>query len=835
MATYIAKEGASGELSTDPIWNQLVPGTNTSSLVGTSSVVTATATGATSTYMTVASTQTVAAVGLEVMSLNAPAGVSLFVTLRNVTDAVDVATVTVDGSIFSDGGNGFYFINFDSPASLVSGKSYNILIRASVTSRIFLRRVSAAAGWCRILVDNTAVTKAAGSGHTFYAAGRFSSSGFTTASISMTSSFGCAGISIGDKCTFTCTTNDLVLTCTESIIVYGGGSMLFGSSSSRIRGVILFQNLVLSYNQLDVLSYGTLEIWGEIPSYPLSIPVSSDALATATVVNTTGASGWTLNQSVLIPGNDAAAGGPTVRSVSSSNSTSVTFSAQIGSAIRLRNVGTVSPIVDVPKLELLYRPFRVVNSGSGSWWGTWAGQCYVKLSYTEFVGLGSTTANKVAIYVEPTDLGYVTADHCTFLPYSSAGSTYILRTTSNRLTQNLTLDACVFGLSGSSTCVAISLRGGGTTASNVIKNCVFGSISTSTLATGISFGDSSEFDGTLEVQNCKFYGFARGLYLNAAITTASLTVEDCEFYNCTSAFSINNGGNTQASLPTQFAMFKRLKALNLASGTSLAILFNATNMVYPLQFEDCVFVGHTRALSLTGGYSDRTIFKNCVIESAVISMPSAILLGTMSCGDVFLEDCTVAIGTSPLLAYARAAGQYNQNGGMKIHMHGGSYSSTVANSHSTAVSSAMGKFEFSLEDVDFNGSIEKMIVHKQGGILRTSTDVASGSGYSYRLEPDSSNTFFSPLSLTVALPTLSNNGNLTFKAKSIVAFSARVSLKKRDLVYWSGNVSVGTSWADAGPVSLAPLPSNMTEYPEVEIAFLVPGGYLMIDEIALAP
>lgn len=424
MATLIAC--ATGNFTASSSW---ATGANElDSVAGTTTVTTGNTDGQTFTPGAI----TVDGIALKIRSrASSPSG-TFTVTLRNSTDATDVASVTVNVSDLPIGidtngsavyvNQGWTFFKFGSNQLLTAGKSYLIRVTTSASTQVVLYRDSTAGNVSRILRTTTTAAPSAGdkliiSGELTAAATRTNltiTMDNTAATVFGNVSFP-ASLTIGSGGTLTFGTSastNYLLTIAGVVIIFDGGTMNIGTSGTRMPSTstaTLAFDLTAAGDSGIVLGYsGTLNAYGATKTTVWTL-MTANKVATNTTLTLASTSGWAANDALGIASTTRTASDCEEVSVSTVDSgTQVTLSAGLASA-HSGTSPTQAEVINLTRNVKINGESTTLTAFIQIWDGATVACDYVELRY---IGNGTTTDKQGTFNYGLRTAGSLTVNGC---------------------------------------------------------------------------------------------------------------------------------------------------------------------------------------------------------------------------------------------------------------------------------------------------------------------------------------------------------------------------------------------------------------------------------------
>jgi hypothetical protein len=378
---------------------------------------------------------TVDGVAVLVSSRSSSPGSNTFtVTLRNSTDSVDVASVTVN---VSDVVNNIHwmFLKFSSPQTLTAGKSYLVRCVASASSMVTLYRDATANNVCRML--RTTTTAAPAANDQFNVLGQWTGAGsFTGFTVTMdnnsSTSFGPTvsggppfGATVNPGCTLTWKTDANTKLVLKGILrVSSGATLNIGTEANPIGSGYTAEYVMDCVANVDsgLDSNGTVTIVGATKTNVMQL-LAADASAGGSTLTVSSTSGWAAGDQLAIAGTRRSASENELRTISTVDSgTQVTLS----STLTYPHSGTSPTQAEVINLTRNVKVHGNSTSLQGYLYVRETGSLTCK--YAEFYYLGSNTGTKygIAAYEGSAGAGMVVVmQYCSL--YSCAQSSWGIR------------------------------------------------------------------------------------------------------------------------------------------------------------------------------------------------------------------------------------------------------------------------------------------------------------------------------------------------------------------------------------------------------------------------
>lgn len=254
---------------------------------------------------------TVDGVAVKIALVSATPSGTMTVTLRNSTDSVDAATVTINVAdipatdtlsflgVYNNYVHGWCFFKFGSPVTLTAAKNYVVRAKTSVSSMVTLYRNATAGNWSRML--RTTTTAAPAAGDKLITAGEHTAAGARTSrtvTLDNTASTTFGALATSTFC--------------QSVVICDGGTWIASRAASTA--------LVFKYAGLCLVSEGGILDLGT-PASPIlassSVTMQADCTATGDARWVIGAGGifrshGTAKQTWAYASADVAAGATTM-------------------------------------------------------------------------------------------------------------------------------------------------------------------------------------------------------------------------------------------------------------------------------------------------------------------------------------------------------------------------------------------------------------------------------------------------------------------------------------------------------------------------------------------
>lgn len=371
---------------------------------------------------------------------------TMTVMLRNITDSTDVTgtdvainTADLPVAATADVNGGWHFFKLASPVTLTAGKSYGVQAKTSSSSQISLFS-TATTNWARALVTTTTATP--GAGDDMIVAGEYTGAG-TSNSFTVTwdntasTDYGSAptaansllspGIAVCNKGTLlsgTTAATAYVMNMSNSIVVYSGGVLSFGTTGTPIpRGGSFTLTFDCGANVdygLVIRNLGTSNMQGLSRTVSKEIDrcfLNTDEAASQTTLGVDTDTGW-LSGDVI---------GIASTSRTSTQCEQRILSGDAGASSVVVTVGLTNAHSGTSPTQaeviLLTRNVKIQGASSSL-------QAYVSVAATaildwdwaEFNNMGSATAGKLGIGLACTT-GSQVINRCSFHDFIVTGST----------------------------------------------------------------------------------------------------------------------------------------------------------------------------------------------------------------------------------------------------------------------------------------------------------------------------------------------------------------------------------------------------------------------------
>lgn len=385
---------------------------------------------------------------------SSPTG-TIDLTLRNSTDAVDVATVSINVSdipsdAITNNNAGWVLFKFSS-ATLIAGKTYIVRLKTSSSSMVSAYRDATAGNWARML--RTTTTQAPAATDQLIIAGEWTAAAtktdrtITMDSTSLGTSYGNLNICVGGTLTWGTTASTAYkLSLAGNLNLYGGGTYNMGTSGTPMPSSSTGE---LEFNCGSNVQYGIELFGGNFNGYGNAITtkalLAADASAAATSLTTDISTGWKNGDVVCIA--------PTTATPSQAETKALTADAS-GTALTVAALtnahgGNATTKVQA-ELGNLTRNVKIRGiSTSLNAYMTVRKACTVVMSYVEIYQLGSATANKTGIDINSTTCttngsGFSMIG-CSIHDFTVASSRGVaVATTGGTMTALLSIQSCVF-------------------------------------------------------------------------------------------------------------------------------------------------------------------------------------------------------------------------------------------------------------------------------------------------------------------------------------------------------------------------------------------------------
>ena len=262
---------------------------------------------------------TVDGIAVKIASRVASPSGTMSIRLRNVTDALDVKTVTINvadlptcGTTNNEGG--WMFFKFDAPTLLIAAKEYRVQATTSVATQVYLYRNAVAANWSRMLRTTTDAASPPAAASILHIMEEKTGAGAATirtvtmdaiaAAIldygSGTDASACLTISDGGTLNYGFTAaTAYYLKLSGNLIVYNGGTLTIGTVANPIprdgSAVLEFDPVAdggmgrIYRNGSNIVEQGLSRTLGK---NIVSCKLNTDAAAGATVLNVDTDTGW---------------------------------------------------------------------------------------------------------------------------------------------------------------------------------------------------------------------------------------------------------------------------------------------------------------------------------------------------------------------------------------------------------------------------------------------------------------------------------------------------------------------------------------------------------------
>jgi hypothetical protein len=460
---------------------------------------------------------------------------TLDVSLYNATDSVEVAVVSVSYNDLRSAG--WHYFAFSSPVTLVSGKNYNVRIRASGNNQVYVYTSGTTNDWCKALVLNGSVSPA--SNDKLHIARILTGSSVTTPTVTMdnTNTTLVLGpsvsgnwpqsppfsITIAGGCELvygTAASTNYILKLNGSLLVGCEGVFRMGSSANPIpassTAILEFQ--VPSANQTGLFNWGgTVTIYGSNPTLTRITNLTANAASGQPVITVADVTGWTSGDPIMLSPSR-----PTVTdwqefTVSSISGNNVTLSANLTVA----RDGTGIPEVG-GAFALNLRNFNVIlrsQSSSNQWvWNNrWRWQTGVRINYVYDIRyaslfyLGSNANNTNGGGIGGQDVFDTGMKRVRDSIFRSCLKIHEIRFASSTATyEGFEVDGNIYYQCGTSTSALIGIdtwNGAPPNWKGVIRNCIFARCTNTDSNSVIGL---TSFDGTVE--NCTLIGSNHRLF-----------------------------------------------------------------------------------------------------------------------------------------------------------------------------------------------------------------------------------------------------------------------------------------------------------------------------------
>jgi len=843
MPTLVSKDSlSSANITGSNNFLSVITTTNALQTAGTTTAAVSTA-FVTHTAFTGAG-ETVTAIGLELSAIANPplTGITITLRVRNTTDGINTDYV-YNATDLNTGGRGWYFFSLGAGQVFTSGKSWQVQVAASVSSRVSLYRTATAGDWNRIFVTNTDATFA--TGDSLYLGGRILTSGSpTTTSMLVDTTISLANLTINDYSSLAWTSNGITMTLSGSFNIFCGGSFTVGTALSPVSGLIEFSNSSFGLNAFSAYGPCTLNIYGSDVSTDYYIDLASTANAGQANAVLASAPDWVGGQLVAYSSTRANAGTPVgceVRTISSVSSTTVTSTANFTYAHDVRTLGTYTTINDTAIACLMNRGFTIANTAAatGSWYGSLYGAITCTLSnvFLRDQGANVTAAgivpSKFGLIADITSGGSFTVTNCSFYPSSQTSVCGISsENTTLRKSTNYTISSCLFvlrSLSGSSI-----IYNGANDSTHTVTDCVSLCIGNST---GNTLFPRTSNSANIVVNNLRSHGFYYTLARSEIPTDGNLgtVTVDGVFHFGWGFLSVSNnytnfsGGNFNIGN----TVINNSIAYNGAGSTLNGVLVTAGIIQSKTLLNSCKFLGYPRLMYGTDTVNTGINFNQCHYEEASVASNCSILIGTSQNINVSLTSCYL------YTTFANQSFVNTQNTNLPVYTNRGRISYRLCSFNgdgSTFIPLINSKFlqnyVVTLDNCTFrDGSSNVTRQYIKMGAVYLSTDTYSGIGNSMELRPNSQNQSTFPFSYQFILP-VSKTGTLTvnFKTKSYsLGGTVKARIKNSFGVLSESTLTVSSSW-DSQSISTT-ITDAFYESLYLEIELTGTTGYLVIDEI----
>lgn len=407
--------------------------------------------------------------------------------------------------------NGWTFLKFSSPVTLLAATAYNVQIQSSSASTVTLYRDATASNWSRAL--RTTTTQSPAASDELLINGEYISAGsnnsFTvTMDNTATTTFGILQISAKGILNWdTTASTNYYLKLQGNLTSYSGSTYQMGTSGTPIPSTstakLEFACTTNVEFGFDIRTGATVTTFGNALSN-VSALLAADASASATSLTTNISTGW--------KNGDVIALASTTRTASESESKALTADAS-GTTLSITALTNAHLGTSPTQAELINLTRNVQIFGTST-----TNQSYIVIgalatisfNNTEFYQLGSATASKRGIDV-PVTTGSFTADKCSFHDYIVTSSLGLnLSSTSGN---NITVTNNVFYNINSNHIVLAATSGTNITINNnigirtVAASAIFSiasmkitftnNMASGSASTGIAFSDTTWTSGTI--------------------------------------------------------------------------------------------------------------------------------------------------------------------------------------------------------------------------------------------------------------------------------------------------------------------------------------------------